>query len=155
MPQRARLLIVNLITLAAAFFADQLTKYLILTSPGVRPAGDVLFLHVGISSSLNSGFAFSLPGPHAVIVAIAAIVFGAVLFAWGGELMRSDRRSIALALVIAGGLGNLADRLRVGGVVDFIEVGIKGLSTSSFNLADIFIVLGVLLWLFWAGKKQD
>jgi len=55
----------------------------------------------------------------------------------------------AAALVFAGGASNLADRLLYDGyVVDFINVGIGGLRTGIFNLADVAVTAGVLMLLF-------
>ena len=53
-------------------------------------------------------------------------------------------------LVVAGGLGNLIDRvLRDGTVVDFMNLGIGGLRTGIFNVADVYIMVGVALWALW------
>ena len=62
-----------------------------------------------------------------------------------------DRKTgIALAMVLAGGFGNLIDRIFRGFVVDFIDVS-ELINFPNFNFADIFIVLGwILLALFFA-----
>ncbi len=53
---------------------------------------------------------------------------------------------LAMALLVAGGVGNLVDRFAYGGnVVDFINVGIGSLRTGIFNVADICITFGVLI----------
>jgi signal peptidase II len=66
---------------------------------------------------------------------------------------------VSIALVVGGGVSNLIDRLRYGGyVVDFLNVGIGSLRTGIFNVADMAIMAGVLLWAFsdrlW-GKKES
>jgi signal peptidase II len=54
----------------------------------------------------------------------------------------------ALALIIAGGLGNLYDRLaHDGAVIDFMNIGIAGLHTGIFNCADVYLSVGVLMLL--------
>ena len=58
-----------------------------------------------------------------------------------------------LTLLIAGGLGNLIDRLVYGYVTDFLNVGIGSLRTGIFNVADMAIMLGVGL-LFFAGDGE-
>ena len=76
-----------------------------------------------------------------------AIALGAaaiVLFR-GGVHSRSDE--VALALILAGGVGNLIDRLRfVGRVTDFLYLSAGPLHTGVFNVADMAITLGIL-WL--------
>ncbi len=70
-----------------------------------------------------------------------------------------DRISIfAFALIVGGGLSNVADRfLNNGAVVDFMNMGIGDLRTGIFNFADVFIMIGVGLMLvaqFWPTKKD-
>lgn len=55
----------------------------------------------------------------------------------------------SVALIVGGGLSNLIDRVRYGGyVVDFLNVGIGSLRTGIFNVADMAIMTGVILWAF-------
>ncbi|OYV73623.1 MAG: signal peptidase II, partial [Gemmatimonadetes bacterium 21-71-4] len=55
-------------------------------------------------------------------------------------------RTLALALVCGGALGNLVDRLRSGlGVVDFIDVGLRTARWPTFNVADMAVTVGALL----------
>jgi signal peptidase II len=97
---------------------------------------------LGLTLSHNKGVAFGLAGGSVaplVVFAIAALAFVGVLLA------RNPSRPwmwVAVGLVAGGALGNLADRLRDGAVIDFIEVG----SWPPFNLADIAITAGVALF---------
>lgn len=69
-------------------------------------------------------------------------VLGYVLFARS----LSAAATVGAALVLAGGVGNLLDRLRYGGaVVDFLNVGIGPVRTGIFNVADMAILAGVLV----------
>jgi signal peptidase II len=57
--------------------------------------------------------------------------------------------TVAIAMLIGGGLSNLLDRVAYGGyVLDFLNLGIGPLRTGIFNVADMFIMLGVFLMLF-------
>ncbi len=95
-----------------------------------------------ISHVSNTGAAFGLfPGSGglftwlAVFVALILVLYNFVLPA-GNLILR-----LALGLQIGGALGNLLDRLRLGHVTDFVDVG----RWPVFNLADVAIVGGVLL----------
>ncbi len=56
-------------------------------------------------------------------------------------------------LVVAGGVGNLIDRvLRDGAVVDFMNLGIGSLRTGIFNVADVYIMVGIALWALWPAS---
>ena len=96
---------------------------------------------IGLTLSHNRGVAFGLAGGSVaplVAFALVALAFVGVLLA------RNPAKPwmwVAVGLVAGGALGNLADRLRQGAVIDYIEVG----SWPPFNLADVAITLGVLL----------
>jgi signal peptidase II len=65
-------------------------------------------------------------------------------------------RVLALALVCAGALGNLVDRLRSPlGVVDFLDVGVGDMRWPTFNIADMAVSLGAMLlaWVLWQEDR--
>lgn len=62
----------------------------------------------------------------------------------------------AVALLFAGGVGNLIDRVTSGGsVVDFINLGIGPVHTGIFNVADVAITVGALILLSAALRRQS
>jgi len=62
----------------------------------------------------------------------------------------------AVALLFAGGVGNLIDRVTSGGsVVDFIKLGIGPVRTGIFNVADVAITVGALILLSAALRRQS
>lgn len=66
--------------------------------------------------------------------------------------LRHRMRTLALALVTGGALGNLLDRLKSGrGVVDFIDIGVGALRWPTFNVADVAVTTGatLLAWVLW------
>ena len=124
---------------AAAVVADQLTKWIVASNltlgDGVHVLGPFWIRHVQ-----NSGIAFGLfqSATAAVIVLTAgAVAWMLVYFARSGS--RHPVLPIALGLVIGGSLSNLADRVRLGHVTDFLDFRYW----PAFNLADSFIVIGV------------
>ena len=61
----------------------------------------------------------------------------------------------ALTLIVGGGFSNLLDRLlHDGHVIDFLNVGIGGVRTAIFNVADVVIILGTLLLLFSSSRTN-
>jgi signal peptidase II len=91
--------------------------------------------------------------PAGVRNAVTTIGVGVLLIVlFGYALMtKTENRiaTIAMAMLIGGGLSNLLDRVAYGGyVLDFLNVGIGPLRTGIFNVADMFIMLGVALMLF-------
>jgi len=61
-----------------------------------------------------------------------------------------------LSLVIGGGLGNLIDRIGNNGlVIDFLNIGIGGLRTGIFNIADVAITAGVVTLIFFGARSRQ
>jgi signal peptidase II len=104
---------------------------------------------VRLTLAYNPGAAMSLSlGAHSRIgfslLALGALVVMAYLYR---RTAPGDRQGAAgLALIAAGALGNLIDRLRSPrGVVDFIDVGLGGWRFWTFNVADMAITLGAVV----------
>lgn len=95
----------------------------------------------------DAAMGLSLGGYSRAGFAITAIAILAVLGTLYHRTTESDKFSaLALALVAAGALGNLTDRLRSSrGVVDFIDVGIGSARFYTFNIADAGVTCGAVL----------
>jgi signal peptidase II len=128
-------------------FADQLTKLMVygMIEPGdsVRVIGNVLrFIHTD-----NPQGVFGLNyGPRFVYYILPAI--GAALVIWFGLRERARWSATAYGLILAGALGNLADRVRFGGrVIDFIDFSVRGWHWYTFNVADTLVFVGIVMLL--------
>jgi signal peptidase II len=111
----------------------------------------------------NEGAAFSLfaesASPHLVRWVLVAISLMAALAVLIGLVRLGDRltlTTVALALIFAGALGNVHDRILYGSVVDFIEVHIFRYHWPDFNVADSAIVIGACMLFLdsMLGKKK-
>ena len=72
-------------------------------------------------------------------------------------MLKSERlEKISFSMIIGGSLGNIFDRIYYSSVVDFIDLHINNFHWFIFNIADIFISLGViiLIVLEFFGKKK-
>ena len=138
-------------TAAGVFLADRLTKALSVRIP---PEGTALIPGVlGLRQARNTGMAFSLLSGHPLLLGILslAILAGAFLALRGRKLSGLTRT--ALALMLGGALGNLADRLLTGYVPDMLEF--LFVDFAVFNVADACLVTGcglAVLDLFREGK---
>ena len=93
---------------------------------------------------------------QAYILTAISIIISVVFFVW----LRNSTRflmQILASLVIGGALGNAIDRLLYGAVADFINVTCCGIRNPySFNLADVFIFIGLIGLLFFKfDEKQN
>jgi len=137
---------------AVVILADRLTKTLVAARIPLGEAIPVVPHFLRITHWLNEGAAFSLfadsTSPSTVrwgligFSALAALVVLIVMVRLGNRITST---TVALALVFAGALGNLHDRIVYGSVVDFIEVHIFGYHWPDFNVADSAIVTGACL----------
>jgi len=139
----------SLFVLSGTLLLDQASKAIIslLMQPGesIPVIPDIFHL----TFVRNSGAAFGLlsgnrtPFIFTTILAVVALVF--LLFQFRKK--RADL-SFSLVLVLGGALGNLVDRVRLGEVVDFIDLGWRQVRWPVFNVADIAVTVGVLLFCY-------
>lgn len=89
--------------------------------------------------------------PTAPVLALAALsMLGVALALWWHMRRRPLAEHVPLALVVAGAVGNLVDRVRLGYVVDFIHVR----HWPVFNVADVAVVVGVALFLLQGMRRR-
>ena len=151
-----------LLAAAGVYLSDQATKAWAVrrlrTGHVVRVIGDT----VRLAYAENTGIAFGRLqeggefGRWMLAGLAAAAVVG--LLAYLFRTRRADDRLLgAIALLLAGVAGNLTDRVRLGFVVDFIEVFIGSYQWPTFNVADAAICAGAALLaldLFLEGREK-
>jgi signal peptidase II len=128
-----------------ALGADQLTKWLVTSRLSIGSSVSVTG-PLEISHVQNSGIAFGLfsQATSMVIVLTSTMVLWMVFF-FAHSGARHPLLPAALGLVVGGSVSNLFDRVTNGYVTDFVDFGFW----PSFNLADLFIVLGVAVLIFF------
>jgi signal peptidase II len=139
---------------AIVIFLDRLTKTWVTLHIKLGGAIPVIPRFLRITHWTNDGAAFSLfadsASPQKVrwmligFSLLAALVVLVVMIRVGNRLTFT---SVALALVLAGALGNVHDRIAYGSVVDFIEVHIFTYHWPDFNIADSAVVTGACILL--------
>lgn len=140
---------------AAALALDQWTKYLVASNLDVYeswapiPALASVFT---IHYVTNTGAAFGLFQNGSLVFAVVAVAVSAVIVVYyrylpeGQWLVR-----LSLGLQLAGALGNLVDRVRVGHVIDYLDFHVWPV----FNLADASIVCGVALLAYLLVREES
>ena len=142
---------------------DQLTKWMIVKWV---PLYDKIPINgfINITHQRNTGAAFSFladaSGWQRYFFVVLATAVSVYIIYWLWNIRREGQIVLAagLALVLGGALGNAIDRLRLGSVVDFIQVIIAGWPFPSFNVADSAITVGAGLLiidaLFLSAKEK-
>ncbi len=138
---------------------DQVTKIVARKVLAANTTSDYMGGALRIQLAENTGAFLSIGAgmdEHWRLLAFTfavAIFLAIATFALFRKKQMQPMMTAGLTLLIAGGLGNLIDRLVYGYVTDFLNVGIGSLRTGIFNVADMAIMLGVGL-LFFAGDGE-
>ena len=131
-------------------FADQISKYLIVQTLTLGETINVLpFLDFYLI--FNTGIAFSFfdeggeLGRWILVFLVLLVCLYLVNVLISEELRKYE--TLALLMILSGGLGNLIDRVVWGHVIDFIHLYYENYSFYIFNLADTFISIGVIIYI--------
>ena len=141
--------------------ADQITKHLVLNSLALYETSQpipVLAPFFQLTRSENRGSAFGfLPQAGDLFLILAVVIAISMIFLFPRLPEKAVLSRIAFGLVCGGALGNAADRILHGVVIDFIHYTIPGLISNVSNIADHAIVIGVLLLLIesWRSEAEE
>lgn len=125
-----------------AFAADQISKAIAIANAVTLLNGHPVFPGFNLVLYRNTGISFGLFGnlfPEALIAVAVLISVWLTFLAY-----RSGRRAerLAYGLIVGGALGNILDRVRLGGVTDFLDFYVGEMHWPAFNLADTSIFCG-------------
>jgi len=137
---------------AIVFSVDRFTKIaaLKLLDPGESVKAIPGVLHITLV--LNDGAAFGLFKGRAVLFVFISLAVIISIAAYLFKNRRLDRMaSIGLGLILGGALGNLADRITIGRVVDFLDFRVWPV----FNIADSCITIGTVVIVFLLFLKNN
>lgn len=133
---------IGALTALLAFVVDQLTKLWVVRTLALDESwpGSGLFQ---LTRTVNTGSAFGLFGGYNTLLVLASAgSIVALLMLYGPHQKPGIRAQLSFGLLFAGVVGNLVDRIVVGHVTDFIDV----VPWCIFNLADVFVVVGVIIF---------
>ena len=144
-----------IVLFAALLGADQLIKYWTVEHLALGESAAFLPGIVQLTRVHNYGAAWSsFSGQTTALAVVTVLLMAAVAYLLVRRIVRHPLGVIAGVMILAGGVGNLIDRLFRGYVVDMFEV--RFIRFAIFNVADIFITVGgvmlVIYFLFLEGK---
>ncbi len=162
---------VYLILIAALIAGDQLVKYWTVTT-FAAPVGNAVSTAdaplpgipgiVQLTRVHNFGAAWSsFSGMRWLLIAVTVALMAVLVYLWAKKIVRHPLGKLSLALILAGGIGNLIDRVLNGYVVDTFDLVF--MNYPVFNVADICVVAGAIggsiyyLWLYdkFDAKKEE
>ena len=149
----------NFIILSSIFLIDRISKIYILKLAEIESSVDIYITsYLNLFLIWNKGIAFGLLSMNeSMIYNIITLIIGIIIIVILFMLWRNDNiQRYFLVLIVGGALGNFYDRIIYTAVPDFIDLHFKGFHWFVFNVADIFITVGVfcliLVELFYNNK---
>jgi len=139
---------------------DQVTKFVIKSNLALYDRVEVIKGFFQITHVRNSGAVWGILSDHpaqwvSLVITGLSIVALVVVFYYFLKLEATCTLELtALSFVIGGAIGNNIDRVIRGYVIDFIDMYIKSHHWPTYNIADSFITIGVILLIIsiWRGK---
>lgn len=156
---RKKMLLVDLLIVVALLVFDQFTKCLAIVNLKGQPAYVLIDGVLELQYLENRGSAFGMLQNQKFFILFVGMVFMAVILFFLFKLPEHKKYTkvhVLLSVIIAGGIGNMIDRIRFDFVVDFISFVL--INYPIFNVADIYIVVAtiILFVLFvFVFKEQD
>ena len=104
----------------------------------------------------NTGAAWSMfAGKTWLLIVVSLIIIGFICLYVYKNKPKSKVEVVGYSLVLGGAIGNFLDRIIYGYVIDFFDFYIFGYDYPIFNVADIFIVIGVLILVICVWRDKD
>jgi signal peptidase II len=140
----------------AVLLLDQATKLWVDASfelasraiPAGQPGGptEIVGDLVRVAKVYNDGAIFGLFDAIAPLMALLSllVISGITWFEWRHGSRNGPLVTVGLGLLLGGAIGNLIDRLRLGQVIDFVDMGIGSFRWYAWNVADAAVFLGIL-----------
>jgi signal peptidase II len=162
-----RRLFLSLLLFVSSVGCDQVTKRVaaeqLAGEPTHRYLGDVFRLLYTENTGAFLGLGADWPdNVRFIVFTLLSSVVVIVALGWLWLRLTKDGNAVPWVpllggtLLLAGGVGNLWDRIaRDGAVIDFMNLGIGSLRTGIFNIADVHIVVGGLMMLWWERGHDD
>ena len=128
--------------------ADQTVKLFVVSHLALGETAPLLPGVVELLRLHNYGAAWSsFSGMRILLIVLTSALMLGLLYLVVKKIVRHPLGLSAITLILAGGIGNLIDRIRLGYVVDMFNF--QFMSYPVFNVADIFVVVGVPLFLIY------
>ena len=142
---------INLITIIAIFSLDRISKlYIILKTETNLYSNLFSSKFLNINLIWNEGIAFGLLSYNENFIynSITVIIFIVIMILLVMLINAERLNRIALLMITGGAFGNLFDRIYYSAVPDFLDFYFKDFHWFIFNIADIFITLGVICLIY-------
>ena len=138
------------------FLFDILSKIVVINYLQLEESVKVINNFLYLTYVRNTGAAWSILSNNSYIVLGISllIIVGIIWYIWKNKIDNKFEK-VAYSLILGGAIGNFINRLFYGYVIDFIDIKIFGYDYPIFNLADVFIVIGVILLIIYSWRNGN
>ena len=142
--------IYSLFIIIIIFALDRFSKIYVIELIQSQEREIFLFNFLNLTLNWNTGIAFGLLSSNADLLyhLISALILLIIIYLIYLMVISDNSGKIIMSLIIGGAMGNLYDRLTYFAVPDFIDFHIENYHWFTFNIADIFISLGIFVMIF-------
>lgn len=143
------------VTAIIIFIIDQISKVIISSYIGLNSSVRIIKNFFYLTYTNNTGASFGILKNSRVLLIVLSIIALVILLRYISTFKETKYNILGLGFLMGGIIGNLLDRVLFGYVRDFLNFYIMGYDFPVFNIADIFIVLGVFILIISILKGED
>ncbi len=146
-----------LLVSVAIVILDQVTKALTRNSLELYQSVPVIknFFHLTYVTNDGIAFGMNIPGGGYFFTIIALFLTGLLIWYLWQSRSKAFLLRLSLAVILAGAMGNLVDRVLYGKVVDFLDFMIGSYHWYIFNIADSAVTVGIGLFLYYSFFRDS
>ena len=134
-----------------ALLTDQASKFVIDAKFTLNDSRKIIgnLLYLTYRRNPGAAFGISLGNQQVMLIITLLVIFLLLYLYFSGKICTETMLGkIAMVLIFSGAAGNLIDRIRLGEVIDFINMGIGRHRWPVYNLADVYITFGMFILIY-------
>lgn len=141
--------IINILLIVSIFLADRFSKIKVINYILSTNSSIYINDYLNLDLTWNTGIGFGLFNldPGILYHLISALIFIIIILLIFFAIKATDSEKILYSIILGGALGNFYDRAFYYAVPDFIDIHFNDYHWFTFNIADIFISLGIILFI--------
>ena len=144
-----------LLLISIIFFFDRVSKFQIINNLNDSTYYINNYINLDLIWNTGIGFGFFSFTSNFIYNTVTAIIALIIVFLFGYSLKSNKSEKLFLSIIIGGALGNIYDRIIFKAVPDFIDLHYNSFHWFTFNIADIFITIGLVLMLLAGSQKKN
>ncbi len=144
-----------LLLISIIFFLDRISKFQIINNLNESTYYINNYINLDLIWNTGIGFGFLSFTSNFIYNTVTAIIALIIVFLFGYSFKSNKSEKLFLSIIIGGALGNFYDRIIYKAVPDFIDLHYNSFHWFTFNIADIFITIGLVLMLLAGSQKKN